>query len=281
MLLLGVISFATLSGKINYRRLTTDSGFDSSWDSGGSDWDSGSSWDSSSSDYSSGSGGGDPVAGMVVLFIIIIFVIIAVSTSSSSKSSGTQISSYTPTIRVLSEADKVLLGKYGYNDFAVLNDAYKCYVDIQKAWSENDIDKARNQLSPALYSQYKAQIAAMVAKKERNEMSGFKCLGGGIESIREQNGALEIDVILEVNCKDYLVSTTNNSVLRGSSSKINYYKYSLTFVITHGNEIDKCPNCNAEIKDKGATVKCEYCGSTIERRTNSLTLTRKRMLNQR
>ena len=54
-----------------------------------------------------------------------------------------------------------------------------------------------------------------------------------------------------------------------------------SFVVVKDVEIENCPNCNAKLKGDGATIKCEYCGSTVERKTHALTLTRKRMLNQR
>lgn len=84
-LLIGVI----LIGEINFQSLATDSGFDTSYDSGGSSWDSGgSSWDYDSSyDYhtsSSGTSGGFDFysflvfLGMVVIIIVIVKIIMII-----------------------------------------------------------------------------------------------------------------------------------------------------------------------------------------------------------
>ena len=112
-------------------------------------------------------------------------------------------------------------------------------------------------------------------------MSDFRCVDGHVIGVHEQGDSINVNVMLSVTCKDYLVSSETSEVLRGSDTKINHYTYCLGFLVSsEAKELKNCPNCNAKIKSKGSSVKCEYCGSPIERKTNSLILNDKKMLQQ-
>lgn len=292
-ILIGSILLFFLFRDLNYRMASADSGFDSSWDSGG-DWDSGSSWDSDSS-WDSGSsrnsssgtfGDGEfSVAEAVFVFFffgfILFLIIIAVAISVKDSKNHTNSLRTIPKPPEISDAEKALLEKYGFTEPKVLNEAYRVYVNVQGAWSNNDIDKAKDVLSDELYNQYKGQLIGLKAKKQRNVMSDFEFVSGYIISVHEQGDSITVNVMLSVTCKDYLASTETGEVLRGAASKINHYTYSLGFLVSsEAKELKNCPNCNAKIKSKGSSVKCEYCGSPIERKTNSLILNDKKMLQQ-
>ena len=75
--IIGIVFFSVLLfSKIDFRKLTTDSGFDSSWDSGGSSWDSSSSWSSSSSSESSSSSSSDAPPWVIITAIVITILVI-------------------------------------------------------------------------------------------------------------------------------------------------------------------------------------------------------------
>ena len=99
-------------------------------------------------------------------------------------------------------------------------------------------------------------------------------------SVTETNCTLNIKIALQVQCKDYMIDEKNNFVFRGDASKINNYDYRMTFVVSKSESSDTCPNCNAPIKSKGNTITCEYCGSTIVRKTNNIVLAEKKMYRQ-
>jgi hypothetical protein len=282
---LGMLVMLTTSSRIDYSKAGADSGFDSSWDSGGGyDGGSSSSWDYGGS-YGSSGGGGSIIGGFFALiFIIIIFaVFIALVAASSSKSGDTTNLNQTfkPTLSYLNEEELEVLKSYGFTNETVLDAAYKAYVNIQYAWSNLDIDKARKLLSDELYNTYKSQLNVLRAKKQKNVMSDFDYVGGGITSIKEDGNTLTISLELSVTCKDYLINTENNMTVRGNAYKTNHYTYSLTFVVAKGKNagVVNCPNCNAKLGE-GTSVKCEYCGSTITRKASTLTLTRKEMIRQ-
>ena len=281
---LGMLIMLTTSSRVDYSKASTDSGFDSSWDSGGGyDGGSSSSWDSGGS-YGSSGGGGSIIGGFLgLIFVVVIFIVFIALVSASSKQTDTTNLNQTfkPTLSYLNEEELKVLKSYGFTNETVLDAAYKAYVNIQYAWSNLDIDKARKLLSDELYNTYKSQLNVLRAKKQKNVMSDFDYVGGGITSIKEEKDTLTISLELSVTCKDYLINTENNMTVRGNAYKTNHYTYSLTFVVTKGKNagVVECPNCSAKLKE-GSSVKCEYCGSTITRKASTLTLTRKEMIRQ-
>lgn len=279
---LGIITGLYYSTQtVDFRKLTTDSGFDSSFDSGGFDsggWDSGSSWDSGGSSGSGEFTAGDAIAMLVVFGVFGFFFLLVLISSLAHPSSG---STYSGAVQSsISEAELNLIRKYGYNPATIIMICYNRYVDIQVAWSQNNIEKAKDILTNELYNMYKGEIATLKAKKQRNAMSDFKYVGGQILSVTETNDTLNIKIALQVQCKDYMVDEKTNNVLRGSASKINHYDYRMTFVVSKNESSDTCPNCNAPINGNGNTITCEYCGSTIVRKTNNIVLAEKKMYRQ-
>ena len=76
-IILGLVVLGIFLNVINISPVGADSGFDTSYDSGGSDWDSGSSWDS---DSGGGSGDGDPrVAGLMFISLgaVVVYYVLA------------------------------------------------------------------------------------------------------------------------------------------------------------------------------------------------------------
>ena len=164
---------------------------------------------------------------------------------------------------------------------SIVKEAYDIYVRIQLAWAKNNLEDVRDVLSSEMYNMYNSQIQTMIRKKERNVMSDFKFVKGGIREYQNVNGQDRYVVILQVLCKDYMVDEKRHIVTRGSYMKKNNYIYSLTFLRNKNVDLDKCPNCDAELPSNGQNVKCSYCGSVIERKNTNLVLVDKKMLSQR
>ena len=278
---------------LNYRRASADSGFDSSWDSDSSSssdssWDSGSSSSSDRDRFSNeeSTGSSEPptpleLGFMFGFFGIVLLLVIYFMISESRHRSSRSMNEPAPLLGELNDEEKYLLEKYGYNDKTILDEAYKVYVRVQKAWSVNDIDQARDCLGDELYNQYKAQLMGLIAKKQRNVMSDFGFVSGHIISVREIVDTLAITVMLTVVCKDYLTTDDGGTVLRGDANKINRYTYALGFLVSSKEaELKNCPNCNAEITATGSSVTCQFCGANINRKTNTLVLKEKKMLRQ-
>lgn len=171
------------------------------------------------------------------------------------------------------------LNELGLTKENVLEEAYRIYVDVQKAWMEDKLESVKEIISDEIYNTYSAQLATLRIKKQQNIMDNFAYVDGFITSITSYNNCSYIRLLLCVKCKDYLISKESEKVIRGSSSIIHTYRYSLTFMIS-SETIERCPSCGAKLLERGASVKCEYCGSDINRYSKNLVLTDKKMISQ-
>jgi hypothetical protein len=286
MLLILVVSIGLLSYRTNnfdIKKATADSGFDSGWDSGGSS--GGSSWDSGSSWYhDSSSGGGDSsVSEEEVLLILMIFITFLIC-------SFIYVHFFEKTIGESSinrpkKKDYVdeKLKEYGIDEVKMVDVAYSTYLDIQKAWMDNDINKVKDKLSDELYNTYKMQLLTLKRKNQQNVMSDFNFVDGYIYDIDDSNDKLSLSVFLNVKCKDYLIDIETGRVLRGSKSKIWNYEYTIDYLITKKAEdvLKKCPNCGAGLNEEsGSRIICPYCRTLLVRTSPNLVMTRKHMNNQ-
>ncbi|MBO5375775.1 MAG: TIM44-like domain-containing protein [Bacilli bacterium] len=256
----------------DFKVLSNDSGFDSDFGGGSFGGSTGGGFGGSGSTGGSFGGGNiyDSSPGpVIILGIILIIFLIYLSFVFKSPSSANE------------EMYNEILQKYGINSTNDLKKmVYDSYVKIQQAWSANDIDKVRHLLSDEMYNTYKMQIMTMINKNQRNAMSDFKYIDAYIENISEKDTNIIIKVSLDVNCKDYMIDIKSGMTIKGKSNRINHYSYSLTFVLGKNNNVSKCPNCNAKLKKQGKSVKCDYCGSVIEREINELVLIDKKMIKQ-
>ena len=169
-----------------------------------------------------------------------------------------------------------ILSNYGYTASEVVKEAYDIYYRVQIAWMNNTLEDVRGVLSDEMFNMYKTQLLTLTAKKQKNMMEDITCSYGFIKSIKEHNNELSIDVALSVFCKDYIIDTKTNKIVRGNKEN-KFYNYTLTFVVNKKIEIDKCPNCSAPLKGSGTSVKCEYCGSIINRKSSNIVMTKKRL----
>ncbi len=173
------------------------------------------------------------------------------------------------------------LTNYGYNSNEVINEAFKIYKDVQIAWMNLDVEPVRSVLSDEMFNMYKTQLVALKAKNQKNIMEDIVYLNGSVIDVVEKNDNINIIVNLSVTCYDYVVDQ-NNKVVRGRKDKKWFYNYNLTFTASKEGEVTKkCPNCSAPIDKEGKSIKCEYCGAIINRKSSNLVMVKKEMRSQR
>ncbi|MBR6689822.1 MAG: TIM44-like domain-containing protein [Bacilli bacterium] len=253
-----------------------DSGFDSSYDSGGS-WDSGSDYGGSSS---SGDGGDlffliylcfeYPPLGIAVLTVIIIIYL-------SNKKKAKQI---------LEKALKE--NKLGLLDVNIFPEekrpeieAFNLYKQIQYAWMNFDEETLRKCTTDEMYNMYLMQLDTLKVKNQKNIMYDIKYLNSSIKERYEENGQETIVMNMNVSCYDFIIDTKTNKVVRGSASKLHIYSYELTFVRTKEiKDTDICPQCGAPVEGNNSGV-CEYCRSTLISNSYTLVMSKKKMISQK
>lgn len=242
-----------------------DSGWDSDYDSGGSDWSS-SSYDSDyDSDYD-GSGSSSPG---FVIFVIIIIVIIVIA-SSSNKTGTTK--TYSIKSNIGDYDAKVNEYFPGYTEKMLLDVLYNIFVNIQKAWMNFDYESLERLCTDELYESYRSDLEVLKLKNGQNVMFGFKLVDYNINSIEKVKNQIVVHMGLTVSFHDYVIDTNTNKVTRGNKNTVMTNNYLLDFVIDEDQtSIDICPNCGAKLTGND----CEYCHSHVEVKHRHFVLSRK------
>jgi len=272
LMIVSLFSFGVLNLKPK-----ADSGWDSSydsggWDSGGSSWSSDSSWSSSGGYY-----GGDGEIDGFTLIVIVIVIIIVLIVASKQKNNGTSV---IQNVGKYPDVSDEILTKYGIDKESFKQIAYDKYVEIQNSWSDFDYDKLRTLLTDELYNSYMMQLDALKLKNQKNIMSDFKLITANIYNITEENGLLNISVYLRVEMYDYVVDS-DQKVLRGDNKHKIDIEYEITFVKTNNEvHVTSCPNCGAKI-EAVTSGKCEYCGSVIVVDAKDYVMSKKTCVGQR
>lgn len=258
------------------RCVDADSGWDSSYDSGGS-WDSGSSWDYDSGSYSSGVyvDGDDDIVGIIIFIVAIIIVVVSIS--NRYRGNGNNVKSYG---YVDLSDDKIREIDASIDKEKLKQEVFEIYKNVQESWMNFDFDNLRKYTTDELYNMYNSQLKVLKAKKQKNIMKDIVYKNAKVVDINIDNGIEKIIVYLNVEQYDYVVDT-NDKVVRGVSNYKNNVDYLITVTRSmKNNSIDKCPNCGAKIDIISGGV-CPYCDSTIINSTDKFVMSKKECINQR
>lgn len=271
--------------------IKADSGWDTSydsggsWDSGGSSWDSGSDWGSSSWDSDSGYDGDyssvdlqDAFYTFAFIFIIVFFSIVIVSTTTKTKNTN-EIDSLKYKDLTQEEVN-IIMPSLNVLEFNY--QAYQMFYDIQMAWMEFDYDKLKELLTDELYNSYVMQLEVLKSKNHKNIMKEFELLESHIYNLQEENGVYIAKVYLNARFLDYVENVNTNLVVRGKiKGKVNN-TYILTFICTKGksNNINECPKCGAKVEGN-VTGTCQYCKSKLINKTYNWVMSEKEKISQK
>ena len=261
-----------------------DSGWDSSYDSGGSSWSSSdSSWSSSdsswgsSSDYSS-SYSGEADAGDVLFIVLAIFIFAIFIIAYGSKETSKATRSYRYNDISLEELQKYLPDK---TIEQVKKDVFARFVNIQEAWMNFDYDALREYCTDELYNTYVSQLETLKLKNGQNIMSDYQNLDMKITNITSENNVVSLIVYAEIRFHDYVINMKTNEVIRGTKERLMTNHYLMTFVIkkSDAKSLKNCPSCGAPFEHNASGV-CEYCGSTIIKEADEFVLSKKTNINR-
>lgn len=282
-----VIGIVSLGG--NLKSVRADSGWDSSYDSGGSSSSSdsgGSSWSSSdwsSSDYGSGgysSSGGSALATLIVWVVIIIIIVIITNSNKGDTSSNT---SSTKNLSLYADIDEAKIKELLPDETlgSLKHMVFEKFVDIQNAWMEFEYDKLRELCTDELYNSYVSQLDTLKLKNGKNIMTAFDQEENRIIGIKKEGGIITLDVYLRVTFYDYVINNKTKEVIRGNKDRTLTNNYKMQFVRKQDNKKKEyvCPNCGNTIKTVTSS-KCEYCGSTIVVEANEFVLSKKTNINK-
>ena len=278
------IVFLTVIGMLfsGVNLVKADSGWDSSydsgggWDSGGWDsggWDSGGSWSSSSSggSYSDGDG-----FAFMIIFAVVVIIIIYFSINNRGGKGG---SGSTSNFNKYSDIKDDRLKKIGMDADEFKKLAFELYKSIQEEWMNFDYEGLRKHLTDELYNSYVMQLDALKVKGQQNIMKDFENIDVKITNITEESGIVNVTVYLHTAMYDYVVDNNKKTVRGKDNHKIDI-EYSITFVKASDESLKKCPNCGAPFEGV-AGGNCEYCGSTIVIGPKEYVMSKKTCIGQR
>ena len=304
IILFFVITFAVLSFNnlsfFDNQHITTraDSGFDAGYDDydGGYSWDddyssggSSSWWDDDDDDYyySGGSsyggtysGGGSLSPGGLAIVLLVLFtpviVITIIKLCSAMKNK---------TVKKVHNIHGILRRHYNTvigdgKDVQLVQTAYNNYVKIQQAWMNRDLTPIKHLITDEMYNMYQMQIETLLEDNQINVMSHFKFICGRVLSILSNKNTETINIVLCVECKDYIKSATSPKVISGKRHAKITYIYELTFVRDVNRERSThCPTCGALVK-KQMSATCPYCNNPLLLTSPDMTLSNKKVAYQ-
>ncbi len=298
-----LISITFLSFKY-IDNIKADSGWDSSYDSGGS-WDSGSDWGGSSwdndydydydYDYSGGSGYSGSscdtteckvntaIGILIILFASFGFPILTVILSNRSLKKQRQRKEQELKLMfkpIEQETANEVIPNFNIEEFNFK--AYQTFYDVQMAWMDFDYDKLKELLTDELYNNYVMQLDALKLKNHKNTMKDFELIEICLSSLKEENDKYIAEVYLNVKFLDYIENNKTGMILRGTPNRKLNNIYKLTFIRTkeESTNINHCPRCGATVEGNSTGI-CKYCKSKLINDNYNWVMSKKEIVRQK
>ena len=283
-----IISIAIISlipNIISKNVVLADSGFGTSYDSGGSSYSGGSydyDYDYDSGDYSSDDTGDVSMFATIVGFTIVIIIIVAIcmgSSTSNQSTRGVVPSKSLPDENAIENKIKSYIPNFNKQEF--LDNGYSIYKDVQNAWMNFKLEDVKDEITDELYNMYESQLTTLEVKGEQNIMKDFKVVKSYLKDAVVQNNTITITTGYVIQMYDYIIEKSTGKVIRGSSNNKLKIVYEMKFrrTLDESAKIDKCPNCGAKI-DMNTSGICEYCGSKLVSENTKWVLTEKKTIRQ-
>ena len=268
---------------INKKQLKTDSGFDSSWDSGGSSWsssDSGSSWSSSDSgsswDSSGGSHGGSFGRGNSNFMLIVFFIIFLVVLSTSVKDNS--YSDQNLNVFKLAKENTRILAKYNLSKKNVIDSISILFELIEMSVNDDNNDIADSMISQNVRNYYNNLRLRNVLANEKYYIKSAKVEDGFIYNIIENNdGTINIDAELIVRISSAIIPMNKKITDNDYEEMIYSYRVNVKYDGDYYFEsITLSSKKNADDFSNMGVVPI----SNIEERLSNLNLTKEQVLNE-
>ncbi len=252
----------------------------------------GQSYGGSRSGGSSGSGGsGGDGLGIIIYFLIrlcieqpcigipLVIVIIIVAIFVKKKNLKKQYSTIQQAgNRGLNQnqdvvATKTALAKIKQRDpqfttASIIKKSNAAFLEIQQAWSDQDLSKVRRFISDGVNERFSLQIDMQKKQNIRNKMENVQVLGTEVTSIESDSHFDSIHLRITAKAKDTDENLTTGRKIRTnySGTFVEYWSFvrkpGVQTLAGKGLVEGVCPNCAAplELSDSG---RCKYCDAVV------------------
>lgn len=270
-----------------------DSGYDFSYDGGGSSYSDDYSYSSSDYSYSdsdsyshsnyhrSSSNKASPFSIFLSVSMVVVIILIALE---SQKHRTTTVAPATFKSNVNDDdiVNKVKTIIPDFNKEEFIKEGYQIYLDVQDAWMNFKLEDVRDKISDEMFNMYQSQLNTMEVKGEQNIMRGFTKQAAYLKDVVKQNENITITATYVIDFYDYIVDKNTGRVLRGSAGIKMRVIYEMKFrkTLDATKAIDHCPNCGAKIENINGAGVCEYCGSKVVSENSRWILTDKKITGQ-
>ncbi len=151
---------------------------------------------------------------------------------------------------------------------ALIKKSTSAFIEIQQAWSDQDLSQVRRFISDGVNERFSLQIEMQKKQGIRNNMEDVQVLGTEITSIESDSHFDSIHLKITAKAKDTDVSIASGKKIRNnySGTFVEYWSFlrkpGVQTLAGKGLVEGVCPNCGAhlELSDSG---RCLYCDAVI------------------
>ena len=263
-----------------------DSGWDTSYDSGGSfDYDYNYDYDYDSDyeyhGYYSGGNSNFFTSSMFFYFMVIVIILLIFSPKEMIKNPESPNKYIRYEFQDISQ--DLFAKKLPNESMALLKqEMFLHFIETQNAWMNFEYEELRSLCTDELYNSYQSQLETLKLKNGQNIMHDFNCHDIKITNIEEINKEIVLTVFMCIEFYDYVTNTKTKKIIRGNNSKTVLNNYIMTFVKekdSKNKKSKKCPNCGAPNKNI-TSGECPYCNSTLVTKASRFVLSSKKNINR-
>jgi uncharacterized tellurite resistance protein B-like protein len=155
-----------------------------------------------------------------------------------------------------------------FTDASFIQKATMAFLEIQQAWSNQDLSKVRRFISDGVNERFSLQLAMQEAQGIRNRMDDIQIQGMEIVSVESDAHFDTIHLKITASAKDTDVEIASGRKIREnySGSFVEYWSFlrkpGVQTLAGKGLVEGVCPNCGAplELSDSG---RCSHCDAII------------------
>jgi predicted lipid-binding transport protein (Tim44 family)/uncharacterized tellurite resistance protein B-like protein len=240
---------------------------------------------------SGGSGGGGNGLGILIYFLIrlcieqpvigiplvIIFIVISIIVkknrlknqySTIQQAGNRNLNQSQDSVATQTALAKVKARDPQFTSAALMKKAEAAFLEIQQAWSDQDLSKVRRFISDGVNERFSLQIDMQKTQGIRNRMENVQVLKTEITSIESDLHFDSIHLRITAKAKDTDVDIVTGKKIRNnySGTFVEYWSFlrkpGVQTLAGKGLIEGVCPNCGAhlELSDSG---KCQYCDAVV------------------